>query len=128
VKDFNRRKRNQEQHYEAPAVKRETKPTMMELGSLAAPPVVPPQVEASVEAKKGMTLAGVGESAIGTAGVMLLKDQLFDKEHRKQFQQQMNQLLQQQAWISRQILDLKNKMDQLCNAKETSSWHQKLMM
>lgn len=101
---------------------------MVEPASLAAPPIIPPQTEESTGAKKGMTLAGVGESAIGTAGVMLLKDQLFDKDHRVKFQQQMNHLLQQQAFISRQLQEMKEKLDQLSKMEEASSRAEKLLM
>lgn len=75
-----------------------------------------------------MTLAGVGESAVGTAAALLLKDQVFDKNHRNHLQQQIDQLLQQQAKISRQIQELNRKMDQLSKGKEESSWAEKLLM
>lgn len=67
-----------------------------------------------------MTLAGVGESAIGTAGMLLLKDQLFDKDYRDK--------LQQQAWNARQLQVVRQRLDQLCKAKEDSSWGEKLLM
>lgn len=129
VKDFNRRKRKQEKLSGTPDLNVETRPSMVEPANLAAPSITLPQAGvAQVDAKKGMTLAGVGEAAIGTAGVMLLKDRLFDKDHRVQLQQQMNQLLHQQAWISRQLQELKQKMDQFSKAKEAPNWPEKLMM
>ena len=68
---------------------------MVEPSALSAPLFESKQAGEPAEAKKGMTLAGVGEAAIGTAGVMLLKDQLFDKDHRIQVQQQMSHLQNQ---------------------------------
>jgi translation initiation factor RLI1 len=128
VKDFNRRKRRQEKFYETPAENKDTKLAMMEPANLVAPSISSLQTEATqAEVKKGMTLTGVGEAAIGTAGVMLLKDQLFDKEHRNQLQQQMSQLLKHQAMLSRQIQAINQKIDKL--SKETTpSWSKNLLM
>ena len=80
------------------------------------------------ENNKGMILAGVGEAAIGTAGVMFLKHQLIDKENQNQLQYKMNQLLKQQAIISRQIQAISQKVDKLCKKDDTSSWNENLLM
>lgn len=102
---------------------------MVEPAHLAAPPIPSPQAEApQTELKKGITLAGVGEAAIGTAGVMFLKEQFVDKEHRNQLQQQMNYLIQQQAWNARQLQEVRQKLEQLCKAKEDSSWDGKMLI
>jgi hypothetical protein len=127
VKDFNRRKNQQEDTVVIPAVRKETRPSTVEPSALSAPPLEPKQIEEPT-AKKGMSLAGVGEAAIGTAGMLLLKDQLFDKEHRTKLQQQMNQLLQQQAWNARQLQEIKQKLEQLSKAKEDPSWAEKLLI
>ena len=114
VKDFNRRKRQQKILPTAPlpaASKELTK--AKEEAAIAAMPSLPTAIPAGQPAQKGMSMAGVGESAVGTAGVLLLKDQLFDKAHRNQVNQQLNQLLQQQSWIYSQILAMHKKIDQI---------------
>jgi hypothetical protein len=128
VKDFNRRKRNQDQHYVAPAVSSVIKPSMVEPVSLVALPVVPPQIEGLAVVKKGMSLAGVGESAIGTAGAMLLKDWLFDKNHRAKLEQQMDQFQMEQAIIVRQLQELIQEIKQPCRVKEGAPWEDNLLM
>ena len=75
-----------------------------------------------------MSLAGVGESAIGTAGVLFLKDQLIDKNHRSQLQQQIGQLLRQQALIARQLQEVNKKMDMLSKGNKDSLLAEKLLM
>lgn len=73
-------------------------------------------------------MAGVGESAIGTAGVLFLKDQLIDKNHRSQLQQQIGQLLRQQALIARQLQEVNKKMDMLSKGNKDSLLAEKLLM
>ena len=104
VKDFNRRKKQQKDASSIPAVRKEVK-ALQESSALAASPILFHQAEEPVEPKKGMTFAGVGESALGTAGVLLLKDQLFDKNHRIQLQQQMSHLLKQQFFSPGRFLN-----------------------
>ena len=129
TKDCNRRKRLQEKLSVVPVNSGESKPSTVEPFSLYGPSLIPVQpVNAQPVPKGGMSLAGVGESAIGTAGVLFMKDQLFDKDHRNQLQQQMNQLLQQQAMISKQIQELNKKVDQLSKERESPSWAEKLLM
>ncbi len=70
----------------------------------------------------------VGEAAIGTARVMLLKDQLFDKDHRKQLQQQMSQLLKQQILIAQQLKEIKREMEEQRKWKVGSFWPEKPLM
>ena len=112
-----------------PAENKDTKLSIVESASLAAPPFIPSQAEApQPEVKKGISLAGVGEAAIGTAGVMLLKDQLFDKDHRIQLQQQISHLLKQQNLIARQLQELTRKMDMLSKGNKDSSWAEKLLL
>ncbi|AHM60523.1 hypothetical protein D770_11330 [Flammeovirgaceae bacterium 311] len=115
VKDFNRRKRQQETLITAPAASREVTKDKQEIVGMGmgTMPTLPTPMPAAEPASKGMSMAGVGESAVGTAGVLLLKDQLFDKAHRNQLQQQLNQLLQQQSWIYSQILAIHTKIEQL---------------
>ena len=70
-------------------------------------------VAAQVEEKpqaKGMTMAGVGESAVGTAGVLLLKDQLFDKKYRQQVEQQLALLVHQHARMAQDIALIKKNL------------------
>ena len=126
VKDFNRRKNKQEN---TSAVQLTQKDSGVPGSPNSLPTPVPlPLEKEPAETKKGMSLAGVGESAVGTAGVMFLKDQLFDKQHRSQMQQQLNQLLQQQAFIARQIQELKNQVDKLNKAKNPSGWAKDLLL
>ena len=127
VKDFNRRKKQQEFISSIPAVRKEVK-VLQEPTALASLPLVKCQAEETNEPKKGMTLAGVGESAVGTAGMLLLKDQLFDKSHRNQLQQQIHHLLKQQAQISHQLQEVNRKMDMLSKGNLDSSWAEKLLM
>ncbi|WP_017733025.1 hypothetical protein [Nafulsella turpanensis] len=75
-----------------------------------------------------MSLAGIGNTAVGTAGVLLLKDQLFDKEHRVRLQQQMGHLLRQQAWIVKQMGVLSQEISRLGKPKEGSSFSGDLMI
>jgi hypothetical protein len=127
VKDFNRRKRKQETLPVSPAVQKDSALSKVDPAFLAGLPAVPSQGQEPKEDTKGISLVGIGESAIGTAGVMLLKDQLFDKDHRIQLQQQMNQLLKQQAMLSRQIQAINLKIDKL--SKETTpSWGENLLI
>ena len=127
VKDFNRRKKRQENISGIIADQKEEK-ALQKTSLHKSPPLTLSQPEEPTEQKKGMTLTGVGESAIGTAGVLFMKDQLFDKDHRKQLQQQMHQLFQQQAWISKQIQELNKKMDQFGREKEGPDWAKKLLL
>ena len=113
VKDFNRRKRQQETSITEPAASKEVTKDKQEVGGMGAMPMLPTAIPAVEPASKGMSMAGVGESAVGTAGVLLLKDQLFDKAHRNQLQQQLNQLLRQQSWIYSQVLAIHTKIEQL---------------
>lgn len=113
VKDFNRRKRQQENLLTAPAASKEVTKAKQEVVGMEAVPMLPTTVPSADPAPKGMSMAGVGESAVGTAGVLLLKDQLFDKAHRNQLNQQLNQLLQQQSWIYSQVLVIHTKIEQL---------------
>ena len=121
VKDFNRRKKRQEDILNITTDCKEEK-TLQKISLPGAAPHALGQTEIPTEQKKGMTLAGVGEAALGTAGVLLMKDQLFNKDHRKQLQQQMNQLFQQQAIIYKQIQELNKKMDQLGKGKAHLCW------
>jgi hypothetical protein len=127
VKDFNRRQKQQENNSAIPAVRQKLS-VQKESAPLAAPPLPPSQGEEPAETTKGMSLAGVGESAIGTAGVLLLKDQLFDKQNRDQLQLQLTKLLQQQAFIARQLQELKNQVDKLNKANTPSGWAKDLLL
>lgn len=111
VKDFNRRKRQQETGLTEPLASKEVAKVEKEVG-IAAMPMLPTTLPVAETAQKGMSMAGVGEAAVGTAGMLLLKDQLFDKAHRNQLNQQLNKLLQQQSWIYSQILSIHTKIEQ----------------
>jgi hypothetical protein len=127
VKDFNRRQKQQENNSAIP-VARQKLSVLKESAPLVAPRLPLPPGEEPAETKKGMSMVGVGESALGTAGVLLLKDQLFDKQNRDQLQLQLTKLLQQQAFIARQLQELKNKVDKLNKANEPSGWARDLLL
>jgi hypothetical protein len=127
VKDFNRRKNKQENNSAIPAARQKLS-VLKESVPLAAPPLPLSQGEEPAETKKGMSLVGVGESAIGTAGVLLLKDQLFDKQNRDRLQLQLTKLLQQQAFIARQLQELKNQVNKLNKANTPSGWAKDLLL